>query len=83
MSSRSGELKRVSRDDLEIRIGGAEAAKTPQTGLIATLALWWHRRAERKRFAEDMRSFPDTVFKDFGLTRAEAQQEVRRPFWRP
>lgn len=39
---------------------------------------WWRRRRTRTMLAQ----MDDYLLKDIGLTRADAQQEADRPFWR-
>ena len=46
--------------------------------LWATLALWRKRVRERRELA----SLPTYLLKDIGVTRAEADAELAKPFWR-
>jgi uncharacterized protein YjiS (DUF1127 family) len=48
------------------------------TGLVNIL-LQWHERA-RQRY--DLAELSDHVLKDLGLSRADVEGEVRKPFWR-
>jgi uncharacterized protein YjiS (DUF1127 family) len=46
---------------------------------IATLYLWKQRRHGRR----DLRGLDDRMLRDIGLSRAEAEREAHKPFWRP
>lgn len=46
--------------------------------LLATLAGWIERARQRRRLA----SLPDRLLKDIGISRCDALQEARKPFWR-
>ena len=48
-------------------------------GRAAALALVWHERVNGRR---DLMRLDDHVLVDIGLTRAEAEAEWRKPFWR-
>lgn len=39
----------------------------------------WHRRAQGRR---ELEALSDRCLRDIGLTRYEANREVRKPFWR-
>lgn len=45
------------------------------------LAIWADRRRQRRGLRALLRQ-PDAVLADFGLTRAEAEHEAAKPFWR-
>lgn len=45
---------------------------------VAVILTWRARRAQRIALAH----LEDRLLKDIGLTRTEAAQEARRPFWR-
>ncbi|MBX6321735.1 MAG: DUF1127 domain-containing protein [Rhodospirillaceae bacterium] len=38
---------------------------------------------ERARQRHALQSLDDRMLKDIGLTRADVEREVRKPFWRP
>ena len=48
-------------------------------GLSSLLRLWWQRSRERRQLA----LLTDRDLHDLALTRIDAQQEARKPFWRP
>lgn len=48
----------------------------------ARLGLWKQRWLERRRFARELPWMADEVLVDYGLTREQARQLCRRPFWR-
>jgi len=47
-------------------------------GLSSLLRLWCERSRERHQLA----LLTDRELRDLGLTRIDAQQETRKPFWR-
>ncbi|MNL82195.1 hypothetical protein D3C87_2095210 [compost metagenome] len=49
---------------------------------MAILGLWWLRYRERQRMQRDLPTFTDEVLEDFGLTREQAAEQAKRPFWR-
>ncbi|WP_257164839.1 DUF1127 domain-containing protein [Bradyrhizobium sp. SRS-191] len=49
---------------------------------VSLLRLWWTRWHERRRFARELPWMADEVLADYGVTRAQARQMCRRPFWR-
>jgi uncharacterized protein YjiS (DUF1127 family) len=68
--------------DFEFRSAPAnEAPGRRAASLIArtieTLAVWRERRRERRALG----ALDDTLLKDIGISRADAYDEVRKPFW--
>ena len=53
-----------------------------QFSLAATLRLWYRRIRDRRQMRRDLPSFTAAVLEDFGLSRAEAERQARKPFWR-
>lgn len=49
--------------------------------VLATFNVWQARRRMRRDMARDMRTFTDAMIEDAGMTRQEAEREVRKPFW--
>lgn len=47
-------------------------------GLLATARLWQSRIEERARLQEA----PESLLSDIGVTRADAEREAAKPFWR-
>lgn len=47
----------------------------------ATFNVWQARRNLRRQMARDMETFTDAMLEDAGMTRKEAEREVRKPFW--
>lgn len=56
----------------------ASIRRAPRPGLIATLRLWQARIEERAR----LREAPAELLADIGVSRAEAEHEAAKPFWR-
>ncbi len=48
------------------------------TVLFDTVALWAERRRQRRALA----ALPDHLLSDIGLSRADAEDEADKPFWR-
>lgn len=48
------------------------------TTLIATTAQWFARSSQRRQLL----TLDDRTLDDIGISRAEAQAESRKPFWR-
>jgi uncharacterized protein YjiS (DUF1127 family) len=46
---------------------------------LATLCLWQQRRHGRR----DLLGLDDRLLRDIGLSRAAAEREAHKPFWRP
>ncbi len=49
------------------------------TGHFFDALVSWHERAQQRR---DLRSLDDRLLRDIGVSRAEAEEEARKPFWR-
>ncbi len=49
--------------------------------VLATFNVWRERRRIRGQMGRDMRTFTDAMIEDAGMTRKEAEREVRKPFW--
>jgi len=57
------------------------AKRTIRLGVAAVdRILAWHDRAEGRR---RLGAFDDRMLKDIGVSRIEAMNEARKPFWRP
>lgn len=60
----------------------AAPARRPRASLIAefvgTFFLWQERWAQRER----LKGLDDHMLRDLGLSRADAQAEADKPFWR-
>ncbi len=70
------------------RQGAAPRGATPGAGPIASgrfagvfnrLLLWQERASQRQALS----SLDDRMLRDIGVTRAEAERESGKPFWRP
>ena len=57
--------------------GCAGWTKRPLSGLFQAIARWQVLRYERRLVA----TLSDAALKDIGLSRADALQEIERPFW--
>ncbi len=58
------------------------SARQGQTGwltLVVAVLLTWHERARQRR---QLRGLSDRMLSDIGITRAEAEAEAEKPFWR-
>lgn len=82
--SRKDNVIRLSGSEVKRLVGGGDGGKagTVHAPIGSVVTLWVRRAIERRRMARDMDGFTDAVLRDFGLTRKQAEQEVRRPFWR-
>jgi uncharacterized protein YjiS (DUF1127 family) len=49
-------------------------------GLGLSLMLSWQERARQR---DHLHSLDDAMLKDIGLSRADVEREVAKPFWRP
>jgi uncharacterized protein YjiS (DUF1127 family) len=56
----------------------ADRCRAALTAAIATVALWWERGRSRHMLA----TLDDHELRDIGVTRAEAQLESEKSFWR-
>jgi uncharacterized protein YjiS (DUF1127 family) len=57
---------------------GAHAADAVLTAIFDVLLRWQDRIRQRYDLAE----LRDAALKDIGLSRADVEREVRKPFWR-
>jgi uncharacterized protein YjiS (DUF1127 family) len=48
------------------------------TPLLALFSIWLRRARERRQ----LHAFDEAMLKDIGLTRADVEFEVHKPFWR-
>ena len=60
---------------LRLRSGPRQLVRT-----IVDAALAWHERARQRRALTQLN---DRMLADIGLSRADVDGEVRKPFWRP
>ncbi|WP_246735962.1 DUF1127 domain-containing protein [Agrobacterium sp. a22-2] len=73
----------IGRVDLQARLFARKHPKTAVLArLVAMLGLCWRRHRERQRMQRDLPGFTDEMLRDFGLTRAQAEEQAGRPFWR-
>lgn len=49
-------------------------------GFLVGRVLTWHERARQRR---QLLMLDDRMLKDIGLTRADVDEEIRKPFWLP
>lgn len=67
---------------LDNRRGGA-ASEPPRRrrGALRLLDLLavWHERTRRRR---ELSRMPDYLLRDMGITRADVDREIHKPFWR-
>ncbi len=59
------------------RLGAGLTSALP--ALWETLLTWQERASQRRHLA----SLEDRMLKDMGISRADAEREASKPFWRP
>jgi uncharacterized protein YjiS (DUF1127 family) len=64
--------------DLSSNRSGVAAAGGLLVALFDRLADWSERRRQRRA----LEALPDHLLSDIGLSRADAEQEADKPFWR-
>lgn len=57
----------------------AGQAGAPRQPAWALVGVWLERRRQRRALLE----LSDHLLKDIGISRVDAWQEARKPFWRP
>ena len=57
----------------------ADASKSLQSNILATLKIWEQRFTTRRQLAK----LDSHLFDDIGLDRAAVAAEISKPFWRP
>jgi len=62
----------------EVRPGTIPAFWETLVAAAATIELWMERASQRRQLAR----LNDIQLKDIGLSRADVENEVSRPFWR-
>ncbi len=60
-----------------IRLIGRDTARLV-LAMMNRIDLWQARSAQRRRLA----ALDDRLLKDFGVSRCDAEAEIRKPFWR-
>jgi uncharacterized protein YjiS (DUF1127 family) len=78
-----GDYRRYEQRQLAGLLGEGSRHATHFDALVATFRLWQERRRIRRQMSLDMDTFNEAMFEDVGMTREEAEREVRKPFWRP
>ena len=73
-------VEKIAQNEVLNRI---EARRDEQATGLALIRLWSHRYIERHKMRRDLPSLTPENLKDFGLTRAEAEELANTPFWRP
>jgi uncharacterized protein YjiS (DUF1127 family) len=69
----------LARQDRQASVAAdAQLPASPLGRLAATTRLWWRRSQESRELLE----MPDTALRDIGISRSEAWQASRKPFWR-
>jgi uncharacterized protein YjiS (DUF1127 family) len=69
--------RRARTDHDPPAIGPAEILRAVGTRLVLALLQWQELAQQRRRLL----ALDDRMLKDIGITRADAWQEGRRPFW--
>lgn len=73
----------ASPRDLQGGMGMVGPGRTTGPGLVAKVltAAWaWYRTAQDRR---QLARMSDLMLHDIGLTRADVEREILRPFWQP
>lgn len=73
-----GQLGFVAASYHVYKSSGHKAAAAPLWKRAVQRVLHWHELARQRR---ELATMSDEALKDIGLTRADIQQEVERPFW--
>ena len=60
-----------------IRLIGRNSARLA-LAMLNRIDVWQARSAQRRRLA----ALDDRLLKDFGVSRCDAEAEIRKPFWR-
>ena len=55
-----------------------EAVINPSKNLLKTFIFWIERTHQRKQLAK----LDDRMLKDIGISRADVNQEIAKPFWK-
>ena len=63
----------------EHRVGFVGFLTRMVSGALGAILLWQERATQRAHLA----ALGDHMLKDIGISRAEADREVAKPFWRP
>ena len=61
------------------RAGYRPASRALSTDIAELVLTWFERARERRRLAQ----LSDHMLKDIGLSRADLENEISKPFWRP
>lgn len=76
-----GEYTRYEQRQIAGLLVEAPRHVTGFAAVLATFNVWRARRQMRRAMARDMDTFTDAMIEDAGMTRNEAEREVRKPFW--
>jgi uncharacterized protein YjiS (DUF1127 family) len=78
-----GEFNRFGDREVLALIEKAAGRSGKPATMRERLVLWLGRYRQRRQMARDLNSvgFTDTVLKDFGLTRQQAEKEAAKHFW--
>ena len=70
-------LPMVNSLETEMRLIGGQFARLV-LAMLNRIDVWQARSAQRRRLA----ALDDRLLKDFGVSRCDAEAEIRKPFWR-
>lgn len=76
-----GEYTRYEQGQIAGLLIEAPRHVTGFSAVLATFNVWRARRRMRREMASDLRTFTDAMLEDAGMTRRQAEREVRKPFW--
>jgi len=68
-----------SHEDIMVRLRPWRLALAVLMRAVVAMVLAWRRRAGKR---DDLRRLTDRQLDDIGLSRAEAEREAAKPFWR-
>lgn len=76
-------MYRYTTDDKSGSIHAGSAGRVVTAGVfvrLADLVLNWAERVRQRRHLAEL---DDRLLRDIGVSRAEVEAEISRPFWRP
>ena len=76
-----GEYTRYEQRQIAGLLNEAPRHDAGFAAVLATFNVWRERRQVRRQMARDLETFTDAMMEDAGMTRKEAEREVRKPFW--
>jgi uncharacterized protein YjiS (DUF1127 family) len=78
----SGISRRSANGSAHLRPGSRESSTDPLLNFFYRLRKAYALAIERSKQRRQLLEMDDRQLKDIGITRIEAEQEARKPFWR-